>query len=95
MKRILVTALACSLLPVMALAQSTDGLKIGVDMSLDHARQRMLDEIKPEIILVCSGVRVESFRSPQFDGWPKSIFFYPNNQLQKQQLQNNDPEYSA
>jgi len=52
---------------------ASNGIDVSVDMSLDHARQRMLDEIKPDIILVCSGVKVEAFRSPQFDGWLRSM----------------------
>lgn len=56
--------------PVVA----SNGLSVGVDMSLDQVRQRALDDIKPEIILVCSGVQVDAFRNAQFDGWLRSMY---------------------
>jgi len=55
--------------PVIA----SNGLSVGVDMSLDQVRQRSLDDIKPELILISSGLQVESFRNPQFDGWIRAM----------------------
>ncbi|PJK28057.1 GlxA family transcriptional regulator [Minwuia thermotolerans] len=53
--------------------KASNGLAVGVDLSLDQARHRLLDEIKPEMVLVCSGVKVENFRNAQFEGWLRSM----------------------